>query len=934
MTTTSDSIRQIHNHPPPNAVTAPTRIDEKNADIDRKVKLFGVVSAFREGKYPSNAQIDKTLSYILANPPVDTDKLSKDGQALISDFQEIIKTAQKIVQVKNQDELAQSFLYHSRHIDTNHVNFKENVNTSVTKDDLKSDGDQAVEHLRTLGKLIFTNSEARKLLKDVGILGRDIAADGAAKISDVARPADQDLAKVDEPAPSNQWVGPNGEIHGHHDPAPDTGLAAKRDAAKAKAEEKANEAKAEVDESANRIATAGDEAQARQGEFATDEQKANAAADAAGDVAQKEKKKKLEQLKAKIPEEHKERAKEQLQKAKEYAKDKFPQERRDRFIYRLKKVVVENQRHRNYQEAVEFFLDRAEHYHGHAKDIGSQGGSEGLNIRKDTSYQQAEFELQTLLERFANGQSMQPIFDAVDQLYTDAKNDQELTHWFKQLDVYVRRCLQEAGYIMTDQADRDGRVLLDSGKRFWDPKTGKYAGHKDALFDSVGTFFKAYADDELNVKLGEDVKKFTKALLMDSDGNLKYKADLWSDVRTVILPTIIRHAGYIPIPRIEYTDNQVDVVIENLTLESQNLLPNVFELEARNYFKVSPYKSIPDEGKHTFILSFAQVQADIKDVAFYINKKQGFPKLKDSGLADVFIGGKGISGKIHLASTGRKDHAFRVMDVKIKIDKLKFAVRDAKYSFLISTFKPIITGLVKKAVCRAIADGIEGGLVQLDAQLADISERMEDAKNQEDGVSTLDALKTSYKEKREEAKEAKEAVEPKGQFQITSDRDAKLVDWTSKNSMVDKIGDRKDAVHASADSHDWHSPAFDIVGGKTAAPKSYGLSPPSSRATSTTQGHGGAGVNGIGAGVASGAAVSAPLSSHEASAPVTSHSAVKEPLGATSPTTLPPPVEAITTYPTTSAPTVSAATSEIPSQPPQIAKPEMPAPLTLNQPAI
>jgi hypothetical protein len=29
--------------------------------------------------------------------------------------------------------------------------------------------------------------------------------------------------------------------------------------------------------------------------------------------------------------------------------DKFPEERRQRFIYRLKKVVVENQRHKDYQ---------------------------------------------------------------------------------------------------------------------------------------------------------------------------------------------------------------------------------------------------------------------------------------------------------------------------------------------------------------------------------------------------------------------------------------------------------------------------------------------------------------------------------------------------------------------------------------------------------
>lgn len=38
-----------------------------------------------------------------------------------------------------------------------------NVDAPVSDKELKSDADQAVEHLRTLGKLIFTNSEARKV---------------------------------------------------------------------------------------------------------------------------------------------------------------------------------------------------------------------------------------------------------------------------------------------------------------------------------------------------------------------------------------------------------------------------------------------------------------------------------------------------------------------------------------------------------------------------------------------------------------------------------------------------------------------------------------------------------------------------------------------------------------------------------------------------
>ena len=50
-------------------------------------------------------------------------------------------------------------------------------------------------------------------------------------------------------------------------------------------------------------------------------------------------------------------------------------------------------------------------------------------------------------------------------------------------------------------------------------------------------------------------------------------------------------------------------------------------------------------------LTLTQIQADMRDVAFYFHKKSGLPRLKDSGLADVFLGGKGITVKRALSSS-------------------------------------------------------------------------------------------------------------------------------------------------------------------------------------------------------------------------------------------------------------------------------------------
>jgi Family of unknown function (DUF5923) len=59
--------------------------------------------------------------------------------------------------------------------------------------------------------------------------------------------------------------------------------------------------------------------------------------------------------------------------------------------------------------------------------------------------------------------------------------------------------------------------------------------------------------------------------------------------------------------------------------------------------RFSPYNTINDHNHHELTLTFGHIQADMRDVAFYFRKKSGIPKLTDSGLADVLLGGHGLT---------------------------------------------------------------------------------------------------------------------------------------------------------------------------------------------------------------------------------------------------------------------------------------------------
>ena len=62
--------------------------------------------------------------------------------------------------------------------------------------------------------MILTNSEARKLLSDLSVIGRDLLARGAAKVAEGVRPDEEQLARVDDTAPHDQFITEQGRTAG------------------------------------------------------------------------------------------------------------------------------------------------------------------------------------------------------------------------------------------------------------------------------------------------------------------------------------------------------------------------------------------------------------------------------------------------------------------------------------------------------------------------------------------------------------------------------------------------------------------------------------------------------------------------------------------------------------------------------------------------
>ena len=133
--------------------------------------------------------------------------------------------------------------------------------------------------------------------------------------------------------------------------------------------------------------------------------------------------------------------------------------------------------HATDQQAIDTLLRLAEEYTGHSKNIAaqSQGAVKGAHSQDSLTTAEADLrvrcdlelsekghisqmltDFKTLLERFANSTSFDDLFDSINQIYTDADRDPELKNFFKNADRFIRRCLQEQGYILQDESNEVG----------------------------------------------------------------------------------------------------------------------------------------------------------------------------------------------------------------------------------------------------------------------------------------------------------------------------------------------------------------------------------------------------------------------------------------------------------------------------------------------
>ncbi|WVR06390.1 hypothetical protein IAU60_003421 [Kwoniella sp. DSM 27419] len=419
----------------------------------------------------------------------------------------------------------------------------------------------------------------------------------------------------------------------------------------------------------------------------------------------------------------------EVESAKKYFDEKLPEgeEARDKLVEKLQKVVTQAQSNPQYRRALTTIVDLFKKYAHKAEDAMDETKDKS-NIDGDEQVMQAGRDLKAFVEKVSN-KSLDDVISASQKAAEDVKNDEKLSAYFKELEAFFDRVMYQPGYVVSQRAYRKASTLYDDGQSLitenpqWKTDAAELQKQLEAVVNGI-------TNDGPTNRLVQSIEKLGDSITTAGKvGVSSLKAEgqgLYRDFMDVVVPRLIGLVKEIPVPRVEFKSEDVDLVIDDMKLESASFIPDSIRFIQHNDLQFT-------QGYATYASEYdASVRARVQglhfhasNIAFWVNLKTGFMPFEDSGLLDIKFGPQGISFDVTLENATEEDREtfFTVKDVRVWISGFDFDISKNNKWLAVWMAKPVIKTFVKRNLTHALEVQIAEYLRQADFRMYGLQQR-------------------------------------------------------------------------------------------------------------------------------------------------------------------------------------------------------------------
>ncbi|RDA93531.1 hypothetical protein CP533_3958 [Ophiocordyceps camponoti-saundersi (nom. inval.)] len=306
------------------------------------------------------------------------------------------------------------------------------------------------------------------------------------------------------------------------------------------------------------------------------------------------------------------------------------------------------------------------------------------------------------------------------------RSDPGLDKLIQDLARAVEEMLTEPSFF--DEADQRVAKLRERARKI--TSKSSMANSIEDLFRKVDAALRGAAEDECLEKLTQSSARIFNVL--SPQGNY-VNGHLVSDVVDVFVPMLVSAVQFVPIPRLEVTTPDMDLLLENLVLEpgrtvnQSSFLPYKLQVSTQNDVEVRKGRTRTESAMTSLVqIRLAGLSLAADDVGYWMRLRCGLlGSLQDSGLVSLHMDKRGIDIALDLeVGRDRMEQLLTLRRVRVKMHRLDYTLHQSKLSALAWIFKPLIRPILRRSLESRISNAIDQGLRQLNRELVFARERL------------------------------------------------------------------------------------------------------------------------------------------------------------------------------------------------------------------
>jgi hypothetical protein len=252
----------------------------------------------------------------------------------------------------------------------------------------------------------------------------------------------------------------------------------------------------------------------------------------------------------------------------------------------------------------------------------------------------------------------------------------------------------------------------------------------DAFLAQIQKTFTSVIDDQDVANL---IHTTTQILATFSPAGEYVNTSLIHDASNVFLPLLISAVQTVPIPRLEVSTPEVDILLENIfltpgqTINHSSFLPYRLGLTTLTDYHIrKSYTSTITSSLSTLVtLKLDGLSLRAEDVGYWLQAHKGFLRFADSGLASFALDERGLDIHIDVEIAKHSlDQILTLKAVRVHAHKLNYSLRSSTFSFCAWLFKPLLRPIMRKVLERQLANGIAELLRAANRELVFARERL------------------------------------------------------------------------------------------------------------------------------------------------------------------------------------------------------------------